>query len=424
MSRHGKARRGPHGKRRRAQIDVSKPRKARRAQRVAKQAVRQATRPTQSRRGKPPSRRSRPAGRRGVVVGATSNAIGAEIARSAERVQRNYQRVQSSADLSSVFDAIGRIDEQLRDLPHTLDTLRDRGYVHGGDLDDRLTELDDEWDTVEPRIQQMLTDERNALNREIASAKFVVARAGNGGETGVNSAENRVDALENRVRNAQRNLQTLYSGIQKSLTTIKQQLHAADELLDWIDESADIELLPSEGPVTGAEAQWLRNGDDDGPTGILILTDQRLLFEQREKVVTRRLLGIFARESKMQQELLLDIDEADIDAVSADEKKGRFGFGTKEIIRLTGTGDADFSRLAFLFKDSEADDWVMLLKRVMNGDIDKDRDDEFIEEMEEAAEVAASFPTTCPNCLASLPEPQRGDTTIRCDFCGSTVKPT
>lgn len=401
MSRHGKVRRGPQGKRRKGQVKISKPRHERRAKHAARRAAR------------PPSPR-RPARR--TVLAKTATVDESAVA----RVKRDYERLQSNAGLSNIFDAIGRIDEQLRDLPHTLDTLRERGYVHGGDLDDRLADLEDEWDEIESRVRQTLEDERRAIDRDITNAKFIVSQAERGR---VDSAENRIDTIENRIRTAQRNLQSLYGGIQKSLKVIKQQLHAADELLDWVEESAEIDLLPSEGPVTGTEAQWLRDGEEEGPTGILILTDQRLLFEQREKIVTRRLLGIFARESEVRQTLLLDIDEVDIEAVSADEKKGRFGFGSKEIIRLTGTPTADFSRLAFLLKDSEADDWTLLLRRVMNGDIDKDRDEAFVEEMLESAEIAAAFPTACPNCLATLPIPQRGDTTLTCEFCGSTVRP-
>lgn len=324
--------------------------------------------------------------------------------------------------MSDVYDEIGRISTMLNKLPSELDELRQRGYVHGGSLDDRLLDLDDQWDAVEPRVHDMVMTEQQTLGKEVTAARFVVARAGRS-ESGSAAASDRIDALEQKINTAKRNIENLYNDIHVALRDIKQQLHAADELLDWIEESSHIKLLEAEGPVTGAEAQWLRDADEDGPTGILILTDQRLLFEQREKIVTRRMLGIFARESEMRQELLLDIDESDIESVVADEKKGRFGFGKKEIVRLVGTADADFSRLAFLLKDADSDDWARMLKRVMTGDIDSDRDEAFVEAMEVAAEIAASFPTTCPSCLATLPEPQRGDTSISCEFCGSVVKP-
>ena len=38
-------------------------------------------------------------------------------------------------------------------------------------------------------------------------------------------------------------------------------------------------------------------------------------------------------------------------------------------------------------------------------------------------EIAAAFPTNCPNCYAQLEAPPRGVTSITCEFCGTVVTP-
>jgi hypothetical protein len=67
--------------------------------------------------------------------------------------------------------------------------------------------------------------------------------------------------------------------------------------------------------------------------------------------------------------------------------------------------------------------WATTIKRVKSGDINKDRAEAYVEELEAAEETAASFPTECPNCFAQIPAPPRGVPSISCDFCGTVIMP-
>ena len=63
-------------------------------------------------------------------------------------------------------------------------------------------------------------------------------------------------------------------------------------------------------------ANWKKPGDKDGVGGVLFLTDQRLLFEQKEEVVTKKVLFIATEKQKVQA-LAWEIPVANIATAAA-----------------------------------------------------------------------------------------------------------
>jgi hypothetical protein len=182
-------------------------------------------------------------------------------------------------------------------------------------------------------------------------------------------------------------------------------------------------LREAEGPLEAVEAEWHTDGKDEGPDGILLLTDQRLLFEQREEIVTKKKFGLFKSESKHIQELHLEIEINDIDEVKHKEEGGFLGMGKEDILELTLAASAPVSRVRFHLKGEDSSDWAEMIKRVTSGEIDEDRAPEYTDEVEVAEETAAAFPETCPTSFAQLPPPPRGVLTVDCEFCGTTINP-
>ena len=65
---------------------------------------------------------------------------------------------------------------------------------------------------------------------------------------------------------------------------------AGVEQLEWTltqGDEAKFQLRAGEGVVIGAKATWLRSNEDH-PEGVLYLTNQRVLFEQKQNVATKR----------------------------------------------------------------------------------------------------------------------------------------
>ena len=171
-----------------------------------------------------------------------------------------------------------------------------------------------------------------------------------------------------------------------------------------------------------AEAEWERD-DEEGPDGLLFLTDQRLLFEQNEEIATDKLFGMITTKSEKVQELMLDIPVHQIEEIEHSERGGFLGVGRVEILELVLGPRAPVSRARFELKEQDSADWAVWLKRVQTGEIDRDRDEAYRDEVEEAAERAAKFPTQCPSCFGALPEAPRGAERIYCPYCGVAVTP-
>ena len=67
-----------------------------------------------------------------------------------------------------------------------------------------------------------------------------------------------------------------------------------EENLEFTFETSSGKLLAHEYVIIGVKAVWTKDGKEnkDDPEGVLFLTDQRILFEQKEEVATKKFLFI------------------------------------------------------------------------------------------------------------------------------------
>ena len=370
---------------------------------------------------KPPARRP-PIARPTAAAAVGARAVSEELQATVNQIHTKFERLEADAQLSDVYDAIGRIDAQLTELPFALEALRDRGYVHAGQLEDLLEALDDKWDEVRPRVESALRSQVSRLDTEMDQAERQVNNLRPTNQGAVRLVETAVNGLENRIRAAQTAVSGLYDGIESELYTVSFEMDKVTKMLDLLDGSPEIRMQEAEGPLLAVESEWQQDGEE-GPKGYLFLTDQRLMFEQREEVVTKKRFGIFKAESEMLQKLHVAVSVHDIESIEHKEEGGFLGMGKADIIELVFAATAPLSRARFHLKGQESSDWAAMIKRIQTGDIDEDRADEYVDEMEAAAETAAAFPEKCPTCFADVPPQQRGVTSITCEFCGSEITP-
>ncbi|WP_420627163.1 hypothetical protein, partial [Candidatus Leptofilum sp.] len=349
-------------------------------------------------------------------------AVSAELASKIDRIQDKFERLESQAQLEDIYTAVGDIDNKLTSLPFDLEALRDRGYVHSGQLEDKLEALDDQWDELRPRVEKAITEQVNRLDRELDQTERQVNRLGRANATVVKAVDKSVDSLGSRITAARRALDGLYDGMQTELYQIEYSLGQVGKMLDLMAGSQEIRLLEAEGPLLAVKAEWHQDGDE-GPEGYLFLTDQRLLFEQREEVVTKKRFGLFKADSEMVQKLHIAVQVHEIDQIVHKEEGGFLGMGKDDILELVFAATADLSRARFHLDGQESEDWAAMINRIQSGEIDGDRSDEYLDELEAAEITSASFPEQCPNCFAAIPEQPRGVTVYTCEFCGATVQP-
>ena len=367
----------------------------------------------------PPARRlSRPVSK---PVARQATAANPELQSRVTQAQTSFATLESKAQLGDIYNAIGQFDAQLIDLPLVLEALRGRGYLHSEQLEDRLEALEARWDDVRPRVEMTLRQHVARLDRQIDD----VERRVHGlrpVDASLRTAESVLKSLEQRIRAAETAVANLYTGMESDLDTVQADINRITTMMDALVESNAIQLRPTEGPLLAVKSVWQESGDD-GPEGMIFLTDQRFLFEQREEVVTKKRLGIFKSESEMIQELRLEIEVADIDSVEDKEEGGFLGMGKDDILELGLSAKAPLSQARFHLKGQDSADWAAMIKCIQTGEIDSDRAEEYVESLEEAQSTALTFPSQCPNCFAAVPTPPRGVLTTTCEFCNAVIKP-
>lgn len=353
---------------------------------------------------------------------AAPNAANQALLQQANMVQAEFSQLASDAQLSDIYQTIGDLDSKLTELPFAIETLRTRGYVHAGQLEDKLEALENKWDEVRPRVEAALRQHVARLDTELDNAERQVGLLRTPNQANVQSANTAVNSLSRQIEAASGAVAGLFAGLSDQLHDAEQGINRVTTMLDRLQEAHEIQLRQAEGPLLSVDCQWQQN-EEEGPNGFLFLTDQRLLFEQREEVATKKLFGLFATEKEKIQKLLLDIDVADIESVTDKEEGGFLGFGKDDILELVCSHKAPVSRAKFHLKGQDSAAWANYIRRVKSGDINKDRAEAYVEELEVAEETAASFPTQCPNCFAEIAAPPRGVPSVTCDFCATVIMP-
>lgn len=357
-----------------------------------------------------------------AVAGAAAAALAPEIISQIQGLQSRFSGLQADAQLSSVYESIGELDNGLAQIPLQLDALRARGYVHSGQLEDKLEALDAQWDEVRPRVETLLGDHVDRLDKDIDIAEQTMNRINGHNRASLTAAETALTGLQSKISSASSGANGLYSDLLTALHGIEAQLRQVEWMMTQFDESPEVDLQEAEGPLMAVEAEWQPDGKE-GPDGVLYLTDQRLMFEQKEEVTTKKFLGLFKTDSETLQGLKLNIAIHDVESVQDSEEGGFLGMGKKDILEFVFTANAPVSRARFHLKGQESRDWAILVRKAVSGEIDEDRADDYTEELEAAEEIAAAFPSECPNCFAQLEAPPRGVTSIQCEFCGAVITP-
>jgi predicted RNA-binding Zn-ribbon protein involved in translation (DUF1610 family) len=203
--------------------------------------------------------------------------------------------------------------------------------------------------------------------------------------------------------------------MQQAYWALHNQINRIEWMLQQLAE-ASFSLLETESGVAACKAIWAKDGEEDrkgDPEGILFLTDQRLIFERKEKVATKKVLFI-TTEKEVVQEVLFEAPVAEIEDVQASRK----GMLKKDdYITVQFSSHAPLSRVTWHIWGAGAD-WVQTINRVKSKDLDR-----VIELDEEIVEKVQNAPSECPSCGATIGQTiLRGQDTITCEYCGYVIR--
>jgi hypothetical protein len=295
-----------------------------------------------------------------------------------------------------------------------IEKLRSRGYVFRSFLERKIGVLEEQWEKTRARVYREVSQRTRELEHESEESESALRLAMRGGSTQVARAEASIEALERKVEAAQASIRAMYGTLQQNVNQTQSQVEEIKWLLDQLDE-ASFQLYPAEDPVAACKAQFMET-KKDGPKGVLYLTDERLIFEQKEKKATKKVLFV-ATEKEELQELILALPVGQIEEMEASQK----GFlGGKEMLELLFAPEADLSGATLRLIGADNEDWAGLIGRVRSGEIAGER----VRPKDEATlESARTAPTTCPTCGAALDvEIVRGMREITCQYCGTVIR--
>jgi len=333
--------------------------------------------------------------------------------------QSQLRTLVEKVKLSSARDRFSSLDNEINNLPMRIQKTRDRKYAFNRILESQAKSFQQQWLTKRGAIQNQLTVESNALQNQLRPLENRVnaLSLGSSSATIVSGIKNELSSFDQKVTAAERSVTEMFDDFGSEVNKVKSQLTQIEKTLE-LSESASFGFLPTESVVRAVKATWTRDEKEDkeDPEGYLFLTDQRLIFELRDEVATKKVL-FFTTERKKVQELQFEVPVFSISSVKA-TKQGMLK--NEDWLELELEPDA-FARSAKLHLDGQnCNEWQALINQVKSRELDADR--AFAVD-EAAVEKARSAPVVCPSCGGTITRPVlRGMDTITCDFCGRVIK--
>ncbi len=326
--------------------------------------------------------------------------------------------LQEDVRLSDLRDELEDLQTTVNSLDQRIARLRARGYVFEKELEGQAADLAAQWEALASSVIDELDLQSHNLQEALRPlARQALNLSSTAPEHTVSRLEDAVEALEDEVEAVEDSLRGMYDTFESQVNALSSHLDQVDWTLKQVAEGS-FSLLATEAIIMAVKAVWARSGDKErkgDPEGVLYLTDQRLIFEQKEKVTTRKVLFI-PTEKKLVQNTLLEAPVALVEEV----KPYRKGFlGKDDYIEIAFASGAPVARATFhIWQPGET--WQGLIQRARAKDFDRTR---VAPVPEEAVEKVRAAPTECPACGATINQViLRGQDSITCEYCGYVIR--
>ncbi len=342
-----------------------------------------------------------------------------QLKRDIDTVRRDLTELIRKVNFTSLRDETSDLDTRIANFPTRIQQVRERRYAFSRVLESQALEYQKQWAAKRGQIQNQITLQSNSLQAQLRPLESRVAALSLGSTPAmtVKTIMNEVNGFETRVSSAESSLRELFDSLKQEFAKSSSQVDLIEKALDQ-SESASFGFLPGECIYMTTKAVWTRDTreDKEDPEGILFLTDQRLLFEQREEIARKKVLFVTTEREKVQK-LQFETPVVVIENLKA-TKQGLFKNEDWLEFQLPS---GSFAREVKLHLDGgDCNTWQQMLNRIKSGDIEAER---ALEVDVNAVEKARSAPARCPSCGGAITKPVlRGMDSITCDFCGTVIR--
>ena len=240
----------------------------------------------------------------------TEQNLAQQVKNDIQSLQTSLRDLQGSVRMTDFIDRIEDLGSEVKGLDQRIKSLRGLGYAFERELEGKAVDFNKEWIKIQPGLKSRVEKESQELQRSLKPLENqITAVAGDSSapvslRPRVERIQSQVETLEGRVEAIEDNIRGEYDGFSSKVNKLKHHLTKLEWTLTEINE-ASFDLLATESPIMAVKAVWAKGEKQTktDPEGVLYLTDQRIIFEQKEKIATKKVLFI-ATEKQLVQETL------------------------------------------------------------------------------------------------------------------------
>ncbi len=328
---------------------------------------------------------------------------------------------EASRVLTSSESEVASLDASVGTLASRLATVRSRGYSALSHLDKTIEILTKKWAEVGPAVKQSLANNLQPLSSQIralqSEAQTLRMEIDGGNLPAALSLSSRLggdaSSIKARATAAAAQATAPAKQLAAGLSAVDRDLKIAETTVTLFSQ-AGFPMKQEESPVLAIEGKLM---EGEKCHGTLYFTNQRFLFEGQKEVVLEKKLFIVTKK-RIDRSVML---ERPVGAVQ-DITKGRVGLLAGAGVYVQFRPEVGVPTTPFDVRGWEADVITRFFKYITGGEADRD-----------IATVRGVAPATtpsirlvrCPSCGAPHSgEIYRGQTSVNCEYCGSTVAVT
>ncbi|MBU1662183.1 MAG: hypothetical protein KKD28_12015 [Chloroflexi bacterium] len=320
-------------------------------------------------------------------------------------LQNEVNELQDEMMLKDVHGELAELENEVSSLERDLADLRAKGYAVEKSLEADVRVLAAQWERIKARAETTLEHQTQILGQQMTAIQVSLA-ALMGMSSNLAAARPGYVQLKSAVASAEAQADAAEDTVLDQYDEYADEVESLSAYFDWVEwmlaalSTASFRLLATESGVAATEAIWERPGLEP-ENGILYLTDQRILWEDR--------VGEYELKINVPLQQVTDVKEET-------DEDGEF-----EVLAFSlDSADAPVAKARFKLALPVADDWLNMVGRARAGDYAQDR---AIEIDEAELDRIRNVPEQCYNCGAAFTAPVlRGQTEITCEYCGVVTR--
>ena len=308
----------------------------------------------------------------GALMTLNANSAHPDLSMDVNSLQSVLTDLQNRSDFSEIKSDITNLDATLNNVLNLLESAREKGYVYQADLENIAYDAVDRWQSVRDQVEATIPQQVNQIQTDLNDLTPYLQRlnanirSSSGGAASLKAAQDQANQALWNLQEAENALEANYEDIETDVRLLNTRLTTIHWALEQLSE-ARFNMEKSEDLVMAVPNRWDKEGKDD-PEGVLFLTNDRLIFERKEKVATKKVLFV-TTSSELVQEVLFDQKLDKIENIKA-QSKGLFGH--QDFIEVNFS-EGNLGTLSLHINGQDSEEWVNLIERAKSGQIEEER---------------------------------------------------